>query len=155
MINIYKISTIKNRKKFLNREVDINKQDSYGSTPLHYACQDANLELIEYLLKHGANSEVKNNYFTRYPIFEAITSTNTSNPIEMIKLLIKYNADIHKTDAFGNTLLHHAVELENIPLIKLLQEHGLSSKKTLREDKETPIDYAKYQQNREIIDLLL
>lgn len=73
----------------------------------------------------------------------------------MIKLLIKYNADIHKTDAFGNTLLHHAVELENIPLIKLLQEHGLSSKKTLREDNETPIDYAKYQQNREIIDLLL
>ena len=73
----------------------------------------------------------------------------------MLELLIKYNADIHKTDAFGNTLLHHAVELENIPLIKLLKEHGLSSKKTLREDKDTPLDYAKYQKNREIVNLLL
>ena len=154
-MDIKKNSSLEEIKKFLNKKGDINQQDSYGSTILHYACQDANLEIIEYLLKHGANTEVKNNYFTYYPIFEAITSTNTSNPIEMIELLIKYNADIHKTDAFGNTLLHHAVELENIPLIKLLKEHGLSSKKTLREDKDTPLDYAKYQKNSEIVNLLL
>ena len=155
MIKIQKSTTLKEIKKFLNKKEDINQQDSYGSTSLHYACQDANLELIVYLLEHGANTEVKNNYFTYYPIFEAITSTNTSNPIEMIELLINYNADIHKTDAFGNTLLHHAVELGNIPLIKLLKEHGLSSKKTFREDKETPLDYAKYQKNTKIVNLLL
>ncbi len=155
MINIQKIRTIKQTEKFLGIEKDINKKDIYGSTPLHYACQDANLKLIKYLLEHGANTEIKNKYFTVYPIFEAVTSTNTSNPIEMIELLLKYNADIHKTDAFGNTLLHHAVELENIPLIKLLKKHGLSSKKTLREDKETPIDYAKYQKNTKIVNLLL
>ena len=154
-MNIQKITTLKQTEKFLNTKRNINEKDSYGCTHLHYACQDANLELIEYLLEHGADSEIKNNYFTGYPIFEAITSTNTSNPLKMIKLLLKYNVDIHKTDAFGNTLLHHAVELENIPLIKLLKEHGLSSKKTLREDKETPVDYAKYQKNTEIVNLLL
>ena len=142
-------------KKFLNREQDINQRDDYGSTPLHYACQDANIERMEYLLEHGAKTEVKNSYFTYYPIFEAITSTNTSNPMEMIKLLLKYNTDINKTDAFGNTLLHYAVELENIPLIKLLKEHGLSSQKTLRDDQKTPLDYANYQRNRDTIKLLL
>ena len=155
VINIQEITTLKQIKKFLDKGLDINTTDKYGSTLLHYACQNSNLKLIEYLLKNGAHIESKNRYFTHYPIFEAITSTNTSNPIEMIKLLISYNVTIDKTDAFGNTLLHYAVELKNIPLIKLLKKHGLSSHLTLREDQDSPLDYAKYQKNREIIDMLL
>ena len=155
MKSLQKITTLKEIKKLLNKGLDINQKDKYGCTLLHYACQNSDLEIIEYLLQKGANIEIKNSYFTCYPIFEAITSTNTSNPIKTIELLLQYNVDINKTDAFGNTLLHYAVDLGNIPLIKLLKKHGLSPKKTLRKDQDTPLDYANYQKNTEIINLLL
>ena len=33
---------------------DVNKQDKYHMTPLHFACKTSNLEMVEVLLRHGA-----------------------------------------------------------------------------------------------------
>lgn len=35
-------------------------QDKYGDTPLHDACGNSNLELVQLLLKHGADPSIKN-----------------------------------------------------------------------------------------------
>ena len=33
---------------------DVNKQDNYHMTPIHFACKTSNLEMVELLLRHGA-----------------------------------------------------------------------------------------------------
>lgn len=39
---------------------NIDVQDSKGNTPLHYATIQSNSKLVEYLLKRGANTHLKN-----------------------------------------------------------------------------------------------
>ena len=38
--------------------VDVDVIDKQGATPLHWACQKGNIEMIEYLLKFNASSSV-------------------------------------------------------------------------------------------------
>jgi ankyrin repeat protein len=44
--------------------------------------------------------------------------------ISVVKLLIKYKADIHRTDVAGMNALMHAVINENINIVEELIEHG-------------------------------
>jgi len=34
--------------------VDVNQPDSDGCTPLHYLAQDGSVEIVRYLIEHGA-----------------------------------------------------------------------------------------------------
>lgn len=47
--------------KKLAEQVDLNHTDSYGWTPLMCACVAGHVDTIEYLLKCGADKEVRNN----------------------------------------------------------------------------------------------
>lgn len=42
-------------EQLLNRKVDVNKPDVTGRTPLHWAADNNDLELVQLLLDHGAN----------------------------------------------------------------------------------------------------
>ena len=33
----------------------MNERDGAGSTPMHIACQEAHLNVVEYLVEHGGN----------------------------------------------------------------------------------------------------
>ena len=44
----------------INRLDDINIKDYNGWTPLRYACYHGKLEIIKYLIKQGANVNIKN-----------------------------------------------------------------------------------------------
>jgi len=154
------LNIIKNRitdvKKQIKKDIKlVNILGEYDSTPLHYACREKNLEIVKILIKNGANINQKNRYSTLYPIFDTLIYINKRDPFPIIELLIKSGADINSVDSFGNTLLHHAVEQENMKLIELLITYGCNINYTLRHDKDTPLHYACFRKNRKIIYTLI
>jgi len=149
-------NNIKNLKKNLKDGINVDILGEYSSTPLHYACREGNIEAVHLLIKYGADVNKKNDYSTRYPIFDAINSTNNQkNYFLIIQFLIEHGASINATDSFGNTLLYHAVEKENIKLIELLIQLGCDINHVSRHDKDTVLHYAYFQKNREIISILI
>jgi len=153
------ISVINNNieqvEKYLKNGIDIDIKGEYSCTPLHYACQNGNLEMIRVLLKFNANVNSKNSYSTSYPLFDAVTAIDEDNYYQILKLLIDAGADIHRVDSFGNTLLHYAVEKENLDLINLLISLGIDINKSERYDNDRALDYAYFQKNHKIINRLI
>ncbi len=72
---------------------------------LQIAIQENNLCEAERLLRCGADP----NY--PYTPFQSndVTHLMNANSLEMVELLLRYNADIHLQDSVGNTALAHAV----------------------------------------------
>jgi ankyrin repeat protein len=63
-------------KELLRRGARVNIQEShYGHTPLHFAAQKKDKELIEFLLAKGADPAIKNRY-GRTPVEEAEKAGN-------------------------------------------------------------------------------
>ncbi len=86
-------------KYIISQEVDVNISASAGATALHFAAKAGHLNVIIYLLSVGANIESRSSYST--PIFWAVIG----NHIEVVKLLIEYQADLdvvyHGFDGYG------------------------------------------------------
>ena len=57
-------SVMKNNIKFveyfIKKGLDVNKQNKYGDTPLHFAFKIGNYDIIHLLLDNGANIKIKN-----------------------------------------------------------------------------------------------
>ena len=153
------VSSIKNQiqklKRYLEDGEDIDALGEYACTPLHYACREGNLEIVEFLIKHGSDINKRNRYSTYYPIIDALTSSCPKELFSIVKLLIEAGSDVNSVDSFGNTVLHYAVEQENIDLIELLLTSGCDINKTLRYDRDTILHYACFQKNEEIISKLI
>lgn len=146
---------IEKLKKYLKDGEYIDVLGKYDCTPLHYACREGNLEIVEFLIKYGADINKKNRYATYYPIIDALTSSREKELFPIIILLIDAGADINSIDSFGNTVLHYAVEQENIDLVELFLKLGCDVNQTLRHDRDTILHYACFQKNREIISKLI
>lgn len=84
---------LKNPKKvleaILDKQVKINEPDGDGKTPLYAACLHGDLEIVQELIKRGADV----NAFGKYgmpPLFAALYKGNP----EIVKLLIEKGADV-------------------------------------------------------------
>jgi len=155
-IHIYSLSNQLNKvKSYLKDGGEVDSLGEYASTPLHCACREGNIKIIKVLIQYGADINSKNRYSTVYPIFEVLASIKIEYPSAIVKLLIDNGADINVIDSFGNTILHYAIEKELIELIKLVVSLGGDINYTERYDKDTPLHYAYFQKNRNIIDYLI
>ena len=79
-------------KRLLKLKVDPNAHDYNGFTALHYAVHFSSIEMIQVLLKHGANPNAENRFGIR-----PLTGLYTSQRLEdmmMIDLLIQYNGKL-------------------------------------------------------------
>ncbi|KAJ8668291.1 hypothetical protein QAD02_009954 [Eretmocerus hayati] len=69
---------------------DINAADSQGTTILHLACKDGNIEIVKYLLSQGAsltNIDEEG--------LDALLLAAECQDLEMVQILIEARADIH------------------------------------------------------------
>ncbi len=116
--------------------VNVNVRDSYDETPLHIAVRSNNLEAVIYLVKQGADLEAKNRSGDtplQLAAGKALKPKMKDDDDEEIKAiynrrivayLIEKGADVNTSDVVGWTPLHHAARFNNMPVIKLLVEHG-------------------------------
>ncbi len=113
-------------KILLENNIDINDCDSYGVSPLYYACYGiggegsfhkcGNIETVKLLIENGAHINGNN----RSILLEACIV----NDLELAKLLIENGADVNSKDMYGDTPLHGATEYGNYEIVKLLIENG-------------------------------
>lgn len=104
-------------KKFLAKDLDVNKQNLQGRTPLHLACTNENISVAPFV-EAGADLTVLDRS-KRGALVEAIKAEN----VQAVEILVKAGADVNQLDYVGYTPLLHAVRT-SLEIITVLKEAG-------------------------------
>jgi len=150
----YLFNACKSRNEFavkflLEHGADLNKEDSFGETPLFVACRNGDESIVKCLVEHGADiNKEKNDGKT--PLFNACESGNEA----IIKYLVEHGADINKESYYGFTPILIACENGNELIVKYLVEHGADVNKEKINGK-TPLFNACYGGNEAIVKYLV
>lgn len=131
----------------------INARDKSrgGISPLHAAVQTGNLEIVEYLLVHGAKPNIRNSYKQTPAMF--IEEDETA--LEMARLLVRYGAKLSLVDKEKNTFLHHLADsVDNADLVREAIANGAKVNAVNKEGK-TALMIAVDEINTETVEVLL
>jgi len=90
-----------------------------GSTPLHIAIQNGHIDIVDYLLAHGAHVEIK-----AVNDLTALSIAVQSKHHEIVELILKYHPDIEVKFPSGATPLYVAVYLGDSKTVQLLLKNG-------------------------------
>ncbi|XP_060868472.1 ankyrin repeat, SAM and basic leucine zipper domain-containing protein 1-like isoform X2 [Metopolophium dirhodum] len=74
--------------------IDVNSKDRTGLTALMYACSNGWLKLVEFLVDHGADIELKDHQSGETALFFAVRN----NHVHIVKFLLSKGADKDATD---------------------------------------------------------
>jgi len=121
------------RKCYLN----VNHQNWFRKTPLFYAIQYSNHEVVDYLLQKGA--DINQKYSSKAEIdkktdnCEIFRTQRTplmhaaqNSDVKMLKLLLKNGAKIRELDEIGNNAADYALAEKNEENLQFLQKYKLS-----------------------------
>ena len=125
---------IKHLKKIVARRPDALETTGHmGRRPLHIAVEDANTEMIAFLVAAGADVNGTRER-SDTPLFWAPNAT-------IAETLIKSGADIHATDFSGREPIHWAAQFARPDVIALLLDHGCDVNVT-DDNRHTPLHWA-------------
>lgn len=154
---IFKFFSPLSRQNFMSwvqiLNADYNfKWDLYpkDATPLYYAASFGLEEVVEALIKNGADLNARGSRFGGTALHGAVLRFH----IPVMKLLLDAGADATRADFNRVTPLHTAVVHGNIEVISLLLKFG-ASKDAVDDVGETPLVWAKKAEQRESQNLLL
>ena len=102
----------------LEKGANIEATTKEGKTALYIATTQGDLNKVKYLLKQGANNNVKDSMGTT-PLL-ALLNEPTENKLAITKELLSYGADINAQDKEGNTPLILAVSHDDPTLTNLM-----------------------------------
>jgi len=112
----------------VGKKVKINEQDIMGNTPLHNAAVSGGEQVVDFLLKKGADPTIKNNN-KEIPLHKAAYS-GTKKAVELLLVNLPSGITLADTinaqDIKGNTPLHYATLNLNEEVIPYLLEKGAS-----------------------------
>jgi len=134
-----------------DHDIDLNLPDHYDLTPLIYAVEKNNPEIVKVLLEAGAdpNLPIKGRV---YPIALA---TRVTYQNEIIELLLEAGANPN-IRADDDSLLNTMIRQENMEMVKLLLDSSdLDVNWRLTSNHKSPLTVALIQQNSDIISMLL
>ncbi len=112
------------------KTADVNAASADGTTPLIWAANLNDTDLVTRLLKAGANAKVSNKLGST-PLLEAVINSNN----EMIKALLDAGADPNVPGIDGQTPLMIISKTSDVAAAKLLLDKGakVNAKETQRE----------------------
>src|SRR5262249_7890376 len=103
----------------IDKRTDVNTPEADGTTALHWAVHQNDLDLVDRLLKAGANVKAENNYGVT-PMSEAAVVGNAA----MIERLVKAGADVASANADGQTALMVVARTSDVEAARVLLQHG-------------------------------
>lgn len=112
---------IKYVQYFMDRGLDRDLPNEYGTPPIFYAACNPNIEMLRYFIESGADmfSETR----SAKTLLHFAAANNRS--IDVIKYLVAKGLDVNKPDSFyRETPLHYAVSGGNIEAMLYLAENG-------------------------------
>ncbi|KAK9874477.1 hypothetical protein WA026_002825 [Henosepilachna vigintioctopunctata] len=122
--------------ELLISHINPNEIDSSGNTSFHEAVLGGELEVVNYLIKKGANINVSNNAGAN--ALHLAAGQGLSNFIHL--LVNTYGFDVNTKDSNGYTPLHYATRKGNYSEMKILIELGSDIHQLDHSDK-TAYDY--------------
>ena len=81
----------------------INVRDEFGRTPLHWSCEKGHMEVVSFLMEHGADVRLQDG--CGRPPLEWATRAGHLN---MVRFLVKNGASVKTLNSDGKTSLHLA-----------------------------------------------
>ncbi len=141
----YALEGNKKMLKFLNENcnIDIDIKDFDGNTALMFAVKSGKSEVVDYLLKNGANVNYINNFGVS-PLHLAVRK----NALNLVDHLLRYGADINIEDKYNQTPLFDAIQENNAQMIRFLIDNNAYIDMQNQEGR-TPLMVASFKRERQ------
>jgi phosphoribosylglycinamide formyltransferase-1 len=101
----------------------LDRKTATGWSPLIIAAHNGHIEIVDYLLKRGANPNDSGLNGTTVLMYAKTKLLNTESPkYEMLEILIAAGADVLRTDSFGKTVIDYVAEKGDFRMLKYLNQ---------------------------------
>lgn len=100
-------------------EHNVNKKNRYGNTALHMASISNVKQVVDLLIKSGADVSLMNNAG-----MTALMLACQTGDIGIVQSLLRAGADVNVADNYGNTALILAAKANNTEIISVLMDEG-------------------------------
>ncbi|TET36340.1 MAG: ankyrin repeat domain-containing protein [Planctomycetota bacterium] len=115
-------------------DIDINKLDRVGRTPLSVAIRHWNTDIFELLLRKGADVNLRDG-MNMTPLMDAVDRAESPPPIyDYVTRLIGKGANINAETRSGETALDIAQNWKNKKAIELLRSHSAKTGEELKKE---------------------
>ncbi|MEO8307078.1 MAG: ankyrin repeat domain-containing protein [Pseudomonadota bacterium] len=129
---------------------DVNEHSADGTTALHWAVYNNDLDLVGRLLAAGADAKAANDYHAT-PLSEAAV---VGNP-QVLRKLLDAGADVESTNADGQTALMVIARSSNVEAAKLLLKRGAKVNRHEQWRGQTPLMWAAAEAQPLMVKLLI
>ncbi|XP_030577937.1 kinase D-interacting substrate of 220 kDa B isoform X5 [Archocentrus centrarchus] len=137
-------------KSHLDRFKEVDGRSDNGQTPLMLAAEQGSLEIVQELIRRGANVNLDD-----VDCWSALISAAKEGHVEVVKELLENSAYIEHRDMGGWTALTWASYKGRVEVTKLLLEHGANPNTTGQQYSVYPIIWAAGRGHADIVKLLL
>jgi len=136
--------------KLIEQKTDVNAAEADGTTPLHWAVYQGDVDLVDRLIKAGANPNVMNEYGSA-PLAEAAATGNTA----IIEKLLKAGADPESPNGDGQTALMIVARTSNLPAANALLKKKANVNAVEKWHGQTALMWATAEKQPEMVKLLI
>jgi len=152
LYSAYTNGHLKVAELLIKNGADINffTEDSKMPTPINYAIEKNDIDLLEFFIKQGADVNINKGDFENIPIFNAIKHKH----YDILKILIENNVKIDLCKD-GFSPLTYSINNNDVEATKILLNSKIDINKACNKKEETPLIIAIRKKNFEIFKLLI
>jgi ankyrin repeat protein len=116
------LAQLPDMRLLIDRGSPLNTMDVSGRTTVLHAVDSHDDDALRMVLEAGAdpNPRLPKGLFRSSPL----TAATFGGLVAMIKLLLKYGAEVDACNPEGRTALHTAASMQNVECAKILLDHG-------------------------------